>query len=77
MVAYVASATFVMQDGYGASPQLFAILFGVNALAMVAGNQVNAHLLHRFSPSTLTAPVFAYYFSGRAAYLSSQSAVPG
>lgn len=55
MVAYVASATFVMQDGYGASPQLFGILFGVNALAMVAGNQVNAHLLHRFSPSTLTA----------------------
>jgi DHA1 family bicyclomycin/chloramphenicol resistance-like MFS transporter len=55
LIAYVATATFVIQDGYGASPQLFGILFGVNAFAMVAGNQVNAHLLHRFSPSTLTA----------------------
>jgi DHA1 family bicyclomycin/chloramphenicol resistance-like MFS transporter len=55
LVAYVSSASFIMQDGFGVSPQLFAVLFGINALAMVVGNQINAHLLHRFSPLALSA----------------------
>ena len=50
LVAYVATATFVVQDGYGGSPQLFAGLFGLNALLMIVGNQVNAHLLPRYGP---------------------------
>jgi DHA1 family bicyclomycin/chloramphenicol resistance-like MFS transporter len=53
LVAYVATATFVIQDGYGASTQMFAALFGANAFVMVAGNQLNAHLLRRFTPSAL------------------------
>ena len=53
LVAYVATATFVVQDGYGGSPQLFAGLFGLNALLMIVGNQVNAHLLPRYGPRRL------------------------
>jgi DHA1 family bicyclomycin/chloramphenicol resistance-like MFS transporter len=53
LIAYVGTATFVIQGGYGASTQTFAVLFGANALVMVAGNQLNAHLLRRFAPSAL------------------------
>jgi DHA1 family bicyclomycin/chloramphenicol resistance-like MFS transporter len=55
LIAYSASAAFVMEDGYGVSPEVFALLFGANALALVIGNQLNAHLLHRFSPANLAA----------------------
>ena len=55
LAAYVSMGSFVMQDQYGASPQLFSALFGLNAIAMVGGNQINAHLLHRFAPQALAA----------------------
>ena len=35
---------------YGASPQLYGALFGLNALFLVAGAQVNAHLSRRARP---------------------------
>ncbi|MDO8213181.1 multidrug effflux MFS transporter [Conexibacter sp. CPCC 206217] len=53
LIVFVSSATFVIEDGYGASPQLFGILYGINAAAMVTSNQINAHLLHRFAPTRL------------------------
>jgi DHA1 family bicyclomycin/chloramphenicol resistance-like MFS transporter len=39
----------VLEDVYGASPQLFGVIFGVNALVLVIGAQINAHLLGRLS----------------------------
>ena len=53
MIGYVAGSSFVLQDVYGASPQLYGLLFGVNALFLVAGAQVNAHLLRTRSPQSL------------------------
>lgn len=53
MIGYVAGSSFVLQDVYGASPQLYGLLFGVNALFLVAGAQVNAHLLGTRSPQSL------------------------
>ena len=53
MIGYVAGSSFVLQDVYGASPQLYGLLFGVNALFLVAGAQVNAHLLRTRSPRSL------------------------
>jgi DHA1 family bicyclomycin/chloramphenicol resistance-like MFS transporter len=53
MIGYVAGSSFVLQDVYGASPQLYGLLFGVNALFLVAGAQVNAHLLGTRSPRSL------------------------
>jgi DHA1 family bicyclomycin/chloramphenicol resistance-like MFS transporter len=53
MIGYVAGSSFVLQDVYGASPQLYGILFGLNAVFLVAGAQVNAHLLATRSPRSL------------------------
>jgi DHA1 family bicyclomycin/chloramphenicol resistance-like MFS transporter len=53
MLAYIAGSSFVLQDVYGASPQLYGVLFAVNAVFLVAGAQVNAHLLSTRSPRTL------------------------
>jgi DHA1 family bicyclomycin/chloramphenicol resistance-like MFS transporter len=53
MIGYVAGSAFVLQDVYGASPQLYGLLFGLNAVFLVAGAQVNAHLLATRSPRSL------------------------
>ena len=44
MFAYIAGSSFVFEDVYGASPQLYSVLFGINACFLVAGAQLNAHL---------------------------------
>ncbi len=43
----MSTSSFVLQDIYGVSPQLFGVFFGANAAAMIGGSQVNAHLLRR------------------------------
>jgi len=53
MIGYVAGSSFVLQDVYGASPQLYGVLFGLNAVFLVVGAQVNAHLLASRSPRSL------------------------
>ena len=53
MIGYVAGSSFVLQEVYGASPQLYGVLFGLNAVFLVAGAQVNAHLLATRSPRSL------------------------
>ena len=53
MLGYIAGSPFVLQEVYGASPQLYGVLFAVNALFLVAGAQVNAHLLSTRSPRAL------------------------
>jgi MFS transporter, DHA1 family, multidrug resistance protein len=52
-IGYLAGSSFVLEDIYGASPQLYSLLFGMNAVFLVLGAQVNAQLLHRFSPRRL------------------------
>ena len=51
--AYLAASSFVYQDLYGASPVLFSLLFAVNAIGMLAVNQLNHRLLGRFTPQQL------------------------
>lgn len=53
MIGYVAGSSFVLQEVYGASPQLYGLLFGLNAIFLVVGAQVNAHLLATRSPRSL------------------------
>ena len=53
MMGYIAGSSFVLQDVYGASPQLYGVLFALNAVFLVAGAQVNAHLLSSRSPRAL------------------------
>ena len=53
MLGYIAGSSFVLQEVYGASPQLYGVLFAANAVFLVVGAQVNAHLLSTRSPRGL------------------------
>ncbi|MEU9826456.1 multidrug effflux MFS transporter [Micromonospora chersina] len=53
LFAYISGSSFVFQDVFGVSAVAFSLLFGLNALALVATGQVNARLLDRFSPRRL------------------------
>lgn len=45
LFAYVAASAFVVQEIYGASPQTFSLLFGVNSIGLIAAGQVNGKIL--------------------------------
>ncbi|GHJ28861.1 Bcr/CflA family drug resistance efflux transporter [Streptomyces hygroscopicus subsp. sporocinereus] len=45
LFAYVAGSSFVMQEIYGASPQTFSLLFGLNSIGLVITGQLNGRLL--------------------------------
>ncbi|MCA6096398.1 multidrug effflux MFS transporter [Streptomyces sp. SCA3-4] len=45
LFAYIAASPFVVQDIYGASPQTFSLLFGVNSVGLVLVGQINGKLL--------------------------------
>ncbi|MBB5933274.1 Bcr/CflA family multidrug efflux MFS transporter [Streptomyces zagrosensis] len=45
LFAYVSGSAFVIQEIYGASPQTFSLLFGVNSIGLVAIGQLNGKVL--------------------------------
>ncbi|TLS47409.1 Bcr/CflA family multidrug efflux MFS transporter [Streptomyces montanus] len=45
LFAYISASPFVIQEIYGASPQTYGILFGVNSIGLVAVSQVNGKIL--------------------------------
>jgi DHA1 family bicyclomycin/chloramphenicol resistance-like MFS transporter len=45
LFAYISASPFVIQEIYGASPQTFSLLFGLNSVGLVAVGQVNGKLL--------------------------------
>ncbi|NHN30452.1 multidrug effflux MFS transporter [Paenibacillus agricola] len=47
--AYVSGTPFIYQNIYGASPQLFAILFGSNGISLIIGSQIVGRMSHRIS----------------------------
>ncbi len=47
MFAYIAGSPFVLQAIYGVSPQLFSLMFGVNALGIIVASQINGLLIGR------------------------------
>jgi len=53
MFAYISGSSFVLQDVYGLSAQLFGLVFGVNAVGIVACGQLSARLVDRFGPGPL------------------------
>ncbi|WP_067964879.1 multidrug effflux MFS transporter [Nocardiopsis trehalosi] len=44
---YISAFSFVSQSEFGATAQQFSIIFGINTLGMIIGNQVNAALITR------------------------------
>ncbi|MFG1887495.1 multidrug effflux MFS transporter [Micromonospora sp. NPDC049051] len=53
LFAYISGSSFVFQDVFGVSAGAYSLVFGVNALGLVAAGQLNARLLDRFPPRTL------------------------
>ncbi|WP_370880635.1 multidrug effflux MFS transporter [Variovorax paradoxus] len=45
---YVANSSFVMSTHFGVSPRLYAVLFALNAVSMIAVSQMNGWLAARF-----------------------------
>lgn len=53
MFSYIAGSSFVLEDIYGVSPQEYGLIFGINALGIVACSQVNRALVARASPERM------------------------
>ena len=47
MFGYIAGSSFVLQDVYGISPQVYGAVFGLNACGLVACSQLNRSLVGR------------------------------
>ncbi len=45
LFTYVSASSFVVQDVYGASPQTFSLLFGLNSIGIVGVGQLNGKVL--------------------------------
>ncbi|MFF8372894.1 multidrug effflux MFS transporter [Streptomyces lydicus] len=45
LFAYISASPFVIQEIYGASPQVFSLLFGINSVGLVAVGQLNGKVL--------------------------------
>jgi MFS transporter, DHA1 family, multidrug resistance protein len=45
LFAYISASPFVIQEIYGASPQTFSLLFGVNSVGLVIAGQINGKVL--------------------------------
>lgn len=53
LFAYIAGSSFVLEDVYGISPQLFSLVFAVNSAGLVAMSQLGGRLVARFGAATL------------------------
>lgn len=47
--SYLSMSSFVLQNGFGVSPQLFGVMFALGSLCNVVGSQTNRVLVGRFS----------------------------
>jgi MFS transporter, DHA1 family, multidrug resistance protein len=45
LFAYISASPFVVQEIYGASPQTFSLLFGLNSVGLVIAGQINGKVL--------------------------------
>jgi DHA1 family bicyclomycin/chloramphenicol resistance-like MFS transporter len=53
MFAYISGSPFVLENIYGLSPQLYGVVFGVNAAGIVIFSQVSRRLVERLGPRAL------------------------
>jgi DHA1 family bicyclomycin/chloramphenicol resistance-like MFS transporter len=50
MFGYISASPFIVQELYGQSPQTFSLLFGINALGIMAATQASGLLVGRYGP---------------------------
>jgi DHA1 family bicyclomycin/chloramphenicol resistance-like MFS transporter len=53
MAVYIGGSSFVLEDVYGMSPQLFSLTFALNAAGIIAASQLGGHLVERVGPRAL------------------------
>lgn len=53
LFTYLSNSSFVLQDGFGLSPTVYGLLFGLNAVGLTLTSQLNARLLNRFGSRPL------------------------
>jgi MFS transporter, DHA1 family, multidrug resistance protein len=51
--AYIAGSPFILEDIFGLSPQIFGLLFAINAVGLVITSQVSARMVGRVGPQRL------------------------
>lgn len=54
-MVYISVSPFVLENIYGLSPQIYGLVFGLNALGLAGMSQVNARLVKRRSPQKVLA----------------------
>lgn len=65
MFAYISGSPFVIQDIFGASPQMFSLIFAMNGLGIIVASQMTGRLAGRFGEARLlTAGLFIAAASG-------------
>lgn len=57
LFAYISNSPFVFIKLYGISEQSYSLLFGVNALGLIAASQINHRLLARWKPDEILSKV--------------------
>jgi DHA1 family bicyclomycin/chloramphenicol resistance-like MFS transporter len=55
MATYISGSPFVLEDIHGVSPQLFSVLFALNAAGIVTASQLSRSVVGRFGPARLLA----------------------
>ena len=55
MFAYISGSPFVVQSIYGASPEIFSLIFAINGIGIMIASQVTGRLSVRFRESKLLA----------------------
>ena len=53
LFAYIAGASFVLEDVHGVSPQEFSLIFAINSVGLVGASQVGGRLVRRTGPAVL------------------------
>jgi DHA1 family bicyclomycin/chloramphenicol resistance-like MFS transporter len=53
MFAYLGGSSPVFIQGFGLTPSLFALVFGLNSVGLIVCSQINARLLRRYTPSQI------------------------
>jgi len=72
---YITSSTFVFQEFYEVSPQLYGLLFGVGSLVVTAGTQISGALVGRVTPVRILAGALAVAATGAVATIITVTAV--
>ncbi len=65
LFAYIAGASFVLQGRFGLDQQVFALVFGAGAVALIGATQFNVVLLKRFAPQRIVLWALVAALAGR------------